>query len=98
MNENIESLYQLVLLQMAADSYLGNVGLLLDSQIRAALVQGNNRFPPDPVTGGVTRFAGVQADELLAHYEIIHQLSDNPASGQPTTMPAPRASTPRRAW
>jgi len=86
MNEDIGLLYQFVLLEMVADSYLEDIATLSDAQIKASLTQGNNRRPPDPVTGGVTRFAAAQAEELLGRYQIVHQLSDNPGNGRPTTF------------
>lgn len=86
MNQNIGSLYQFLLQQMAADAYLDDIPPGSIDELRKALIRGNNRQDLELPTNGVTRFTAVQADEFLQRYLVIHQLSDNPSLDQPTTF------------
>src|SRR5882672_3283390 len=86
MNQDIKGLYAFLLQQLAAEAYLEELGSKSKDDIRRALLSGNNRIDQDTRIGGFTRFTGVQADEFLASYRVVDQLSDNPADGQPKTF------------
>src|SRR6266850_7285307 len=86
MNADIERLYQFLLQQMAADSYLESIPPGSTDELRSALLRGNNRRDPDLPTSGLTRFTKVQATEFVGRYEVVNQLSENPSNGQPTVF------------
>jgi len=78
----LETWYEQVLRQMAAESYLEGVNLSNRDEVKEALLLGNNRIGFNAV--GLTRLTPSQADEFLSAFTIRHQLSDN-ATGQRTT-------------
>lgn len=78
MSNAIDLWYDAVLKQMAAEAYLEGVDLSEPADIKAALVQGNNRPGFEP--RGLTRFSEVQANEFLTRFQIVHHWSDNPLS------------------
>jgi len=88
-NTNIASLYDFTLQQMAAESYFEGISLADVDELRRRLRLGTNRLGyPDDAGGsnttlnqgypGYTRMAGVQADEFMERFAIVHQWSDNP--------------------
>jgi hypothetical protein len=80
MNQDIQSLYQFLLQQHAAEVYINNALRLDEEALNLALVVlGNNRFGFSQQ--GQTRLTQPQFDEFFARYEIVHQLSDNPTGG-----------------
>lgn len=82
MNNDAGSLYQFLLQQLAAESYISNADRNIPALMRAALVdRGNNRAGYPSV--GLTRMTNPQFDEFFDRYEIVHQLSDDPGDGQP---------------
>ena len=83
MNTNIESLYDYVLQQMAAESYFEGTSLSNLDEVKNRLRLGTNRLtfqsgPPDLNEGfpGYTRMTAQQADEFVSKYSIVHQWSD----------------------
>lgn len=85
LNTNIDSLYDYVLQQMAAESYFEGVAPTDIEQVERRLVLGANRLgyrggPSDLNDGyrGYTRMTAVQAEEFLRKFEIVHQWSDDP--------------------
>ena len=80
MNQDIQSLYQFLLQQHAAEAYIDNAVLLDENALRNALVTlGNNRFGYSDK--GLTRLTEQQFTEFVARYDIIQQISDNPTGG-----------------
>jgi len=86
MPTNITTWLKFALKQMAAESYLDEINLLNEDQVRLRLSDGNNDtriVQPDPISGelpGKTRFTNVLADSFLATNDIIdHHAND--ASG-----------------
>jgi len=79
------ALYQFLLQQQVAEAYLEGVDLINRQQVLDALVRGNNRLN-FPDQSGKTKFTDKQVDELWARYDIKHQLSDLPTTGQPGTF------------
>lgn len=85
LNTNIDSLYDYVLQQMAAESYFEGIALTASALVRERLILGANREnyrggPSDLNDGyrGYTRMTSAQADEFLRKFEIVHQWSDDP--------------------
>lgn len=88
MNTNIESLYDFVLQQIAAECYLEGITPTDTAAIRRALRLGTNREGA-PGSGnsdlneglpGYTRMTLQQVDEFLRNFSIVHQWSDNPTA------------------
>jgi hypothetical protein len=85
-NTSINSLYDFLLQQIAAESYFENVALTDIPAVRDRLYLGANRkgyttnSNPDLNGGyaGYTRMTDSQADEFLSKFQIVHQWSDNP--------------------
>ena len=80
-----EALYQFLLQQQVAEAYLEDIDLRDPLQVREALRRGNNRFGFAD-DSGKTKWTEEQITELLARYDIMHQLSDLPTTGQPGTF------------
>src|SRR3989304_1909140 len=72
----IQSWYDFVLQQMAAEAYFEGITSYVPELVRPQLIKGNNRDGFDPA--GNTRFTDSQADDFLNRFQIINQLSDNP--------------------
>jgi hypothetical protein len=85
-NTSINSLYDFLLQQIAAESYFENVALTDIPAVRDRLYLGANRKgyinnPNPDLNGGYagyTRMTDSQADEFLSKFQIVHQWSDNP--------------------
>jgi hypothetical protein len=85
-NTSINSLYDFMLQQTAAESYFEDVDLTKTDAVKVRLKLGANRegylTNPNPdLNGGYagyTRMTDSQADEFLSKFQIVHQWSDNP--------------------
>ncbi|MCC2639428.1 MAG: hypothetical protein K0Q68_3147, partial [Moraxellaceae bacterium] len=93
----LERLYEFSIQQIVAESYLEDFSRITDiDYIKRQLRMGTNR--PDYVYGGstsvgdpdlnqgwpgLTRLTDPQIDEFIDKYEILHQWSDNPSTGDP---------------
>jgi trimeric autotransporter adhesin len=85
-NTSINSLYDSLLQQIAAESYFEGVNLTENNEVRKHLRLGANREgyinnPNPDLNGGYagyTRMTDSQADEFLSKFQIVHQWSDNP--------------------
>src|SRR5215813_7397363 len=75
----IETWYDFLMQQMAAESYFDGVSFSDRDAVRLRLLNGNNR-PEfiDDQPRGLTRFTRQQADEFLTRFQILNQWSDNP--------------------
>src|SRR2546429_449837 len=76
MNEKLDAWFDLVLSQIAAESYFDGISdFQRDPRVTDRLVKGNNRdgFSAE----GFTRLADVQAADFLSRFQIIHQASDD---------------------
>src|SRR5688500_38400 len=72
----IQKWYDFVLQQMAAEGYMEGIDLNNDILVKQRLIRGNNRlnFPEE----GNTRLADQQANDFIAKFQVIDQLSENP--------------------
>src|SRR2546422_7473176 len=72
-------LYELVLQQMVAESYLEGISDFAAQEplVRQRLALGNNRSEFGTLRNK-TRFTDRQVDEFLSRFQIVDQLSDNP--------------------
>lgn len=77
MNRDINSIYQYLLQQHAAEVYLENVNYDRET-LEGRLAQGNNREPDTTGRAGQTRLTSAQIQEFLSSYSVVHQWSDNP--------------------
>ena len=91
MSRNIRVWYDLVLQQMAAESYLDKVGLGNNTPI-GVLMFGNNHpsfqsglLSTEPILRGTTRMTATQAEDFLTRFEIVNHLP-NTASGFSATL------------
>jgi len=84
MSVHLETWYGFVLLQMASESYLETVDLLIEDDVKEALQRGNNRegFPAK----GVTQFTDLQAEDFVRKFQIIAQASDYPDPNRTTPV------------
>ena len=80
MNTNINSLYQFVLQQHAAEVYL-ETGNYDQGTVESMLRQGNNRAPDPTGRLGQTKLTETQIKEFSANYRVVHQVSDNAGLG-----------------
>jgi hypothetical protein len=95
-NTSINSLYDFMLQQTAAESYFEGIDLTTADGVRKRLILGANREgyinnPNPDLNGGYagyTRMTDSQADEFLSKFQILHQWSDNPTPNG--TRPAPK--------
>src|SRR4051812_4119899 len=79
LRSTIETWYDFVLQQLAAESYFEGVDLTTRDEVATILINGNNRqqfLTAEPK--GLTRATPLQAEELLSRFQILHQWSDNP--------------------
>jgi Ca2+-binding RTX toxin-like protein len=82
MSTSVSTLYDFLLLQLAAESYLTESPFDEDASVKQALQRGNNRAEfvaqlTDPLRGK-TRAADSQAKEFLTRFRILDQWSDDP--------------------
>lgn len=91
----IEALYEYSLLQMVSESYLEDPNRLQDVRyLEFSLKKGTNRtgysHSDDSSLGkeglnqgwpGFTRMTDAQISEFLAKFQVVHQWSDNPSTG-----------------
>ena len=76
MADNIKNWYDFTLLQMAAESYLHDLSLANDADVKGRLIKGNV-FPGKPEGSSSTRMSGKQADYFLGQFEIVaHHKND----------------------
>jgi Ca2+-binding RTX toxin-like protein/dienelactone hydrolase len=103
-NTNVNSLYENVLVQMAAESYLENVNLGDSEDVKERLVAGTNRSGYNRTDGrtdlndnlpGYTRMTDAQANEFWDKFAVIHQWSDNPTPTGSRPGPEGLASLPQ---
>jgi hypothetical protein len=88
---NIRNWYDFVLQQMAAESYLDQIGVANNTET-SVLMFGNNNpsfqgelLSTEPVLRGATRMTATQAEDFRTRYEIVSHLS-NTASGFSGTL------------
>ena len=76
MTSPVDAWYDVVLQQMAAESYLEGVNFAEAADVEEAIKRGNNR--PGFDARGFTRFTDAQAVEFVRKFAIVDQWSDNP--------------------
>src|SRR5882672_10008703 len=94
MGTNIQTWYDFVLQQVAAESYLDQIGIngndatrvLMSGSNNPTYPQNNNMpLPTDPILLGATRMTATQADDFLTRYRIVSHLP-NTATGFSGTL------------